>query len=128
MVVDVCKRLAVCEARMSQALSLRAKFVKDFETVKDSAIPGDEEETARHMAEFVRELTGGSPEVAVIGASRGPAGQLIRRMFLEAKRSLHMITDDFEAASSNDTGMMLIRSVIPGFKLMSLPWTMVLRY
>ena len=128
MVVDVCKRLAVCEARMSQALSLRAKFVKDFETVKDSAIPGDEEETARHMAEFVRELTGGSPEVAVIGASRGPAGQLIRRMFLEAKRSLHMITDDFEASSSNDTGMMLIRSVIPGFKLMSLPWTMVLRY
>ena len=40
MVVDVCKRLAVCEARMSQALSLQAKFVKDFETVKDSAIPG----------------------------------------------------------------------------------------
>ena len=126
MVVDVCKRLAVCEARMSQALSLRAKFVKDFETVKGSAIPGDEEETARHMAEFVRALTtgGGGPaaEVAVIGASRGPAGQLIRRMFLEAKRSLHMITDDFEAASSNDTGMMLIRSVIPGFKLMSLSW------
>ena len=40
MVVDVCKRLAVCEARMSQALSLQAKFVKDIETVKDSAIPG----------------------------------------------------------------------------------------
>ena len=60
------------------------------------------------MSDFVRELTGGSPEVAVIGASRGPAGQLIRRMFLEAKRSLHMITDDFEAAaggSSDDTGM-----------------------
>ena len=34
------ERLAVCEARMSQALSLQAKFVKDFETVKDSAIPG----------------------------------------------------------------------------------------
>ena len=126
MVVDVCKRLAVCEARMSQALSLRAKFVKDFETVKDSAIPGDEEETARHMAEFVRGLTtggGGPAEVAVIGASRGPAGQLIRRMFLEAKRSLHMITDDFEAASSaDDTGMMtLIRSVVLGSKLMSVP-------
>ena len=112
MVVDVCKRLAVCEARMSQALSLRAKFVKDFETVKDSAIPGDEEATARHMAEFVRALTGGSAEVAVIGASRGPAGQLIRRMFLEAKRSLHMITDDFEAASSDDTGRMWMRSVV----------------
>ena len=72
-----------------------------------STSPGDEEETARHMSDFVRELTGGSPEVTVIGASRGPAGQLIRRMFLEAKRSLHMITDDFEAAggSSDDTGM-----------------------
>ena len=116
MVVDVCKRLAVCEARMSQALSLRAKFVKDFETVKGSAIPGDEEETARHMAEFVRALTtgggGGPAEVAVIGASRGPAGQLIRRMFLEAKRSLHMITDDFEAASSaDDTGMNDVDSI-----------------
>ena len=123
MVVDVCKRLAVCEARMSQALSLRAKFVKDFETVKDSAIPGDEEETARHMAEFVRALTTGGPaEVTVIGASRGPAGQLIRRMFLEAKRSLHMITDDFEAASSDDTGMMLIRSMVSGFRLMSVPY------
>ena len=64
------------------------------------------------MSDFVRELTGGgSPEVAVIGASRGPAGQLIRRMFLEAKRSLHMITDDFEAAggSSDDTGMFVNR-------------------
>ena len=63
------------------------------------------------MSDFVRELTGGSPEVAVIGASRGPAGQLIRRMFLEAKRSLHMITDDFEAAggSSDDTGMPFIQ-------------------
>ena len=40
MAVDVCKRLAVCEARVSQALSLQAKFVKDFENVKDSAIPG----------------------------------------------------------------------------------------
>ena len=49
-------------------------------------MPGDEEETARHMTDFVRQLTEGNPEVAVIGASRGPAGQLIRRMFLEAKR------------------------------------------
>ena len=86
MVVDVCKRLAVCEARMSQALSLRAKFVKDFETVKDSAIPGDEEETARHMAEFVRALTtgggGGPTEANLRPATFGGGGGTITPAFL----------------------------------------------
>ena len=49
MAVDVCKRLAVCEARISQALSLQAKFVKDFENVKDSAIPGKFLQYIRHL-------------------------------------------------------------------------------
>jgi hypothetical protein len=55
--VDAGKRLARCEGKISQALSLHAKFVRDIESVKGEAIPGDEEDAARHMGDFVRKLT-----------------------------------------------------------------------
>ncbi len=101
MVSEAARRLAACEAKVSQALSLREKFVKDFQSVKENAIRGDEEDAARHMTDFVRELTLRA-EVPVIGAGRGHAGQLIRRMFLEAKKSLHMISDDFDGGSGGE--------------------------
>ncbi len=85
---EVIARLGVLETKISQALSLRSKFLREetSQTVRDQASPQDKDSVSNFMEAFVRELYGG-PEVAVVGGPRGPAGQLIRRMFLEAKRA-----------------------------------------
>lgn len=78
----------MCEMKISQALSLRSKFLfhDAAETVKSEASPQDKAEVVRHMGEFVRDLYTKS-EVKVIGASRGPAGQLITNMFKDAQKA-----------------------------------------
>ena len=114
---EVSRRLAAAETTLSQALSLRAKFLADAQEVTDSAAPDDKVAVGSQMEAFVRQLYT-SPEVNVIGASRGPAGQLIRKMFAEAMREREMITEDmvvneediFPAAYSREY---IIRSYVP---------------
>ena len=66
------------ERRVSQALSLRKKFLYDLSLVEE----GEEEEkdSVEEMGRFVSSLGKGG-EVKVLGASRGPAGRLIQSMF-----------------------------------------------
>ncbi|TRY78537.1 hypothetical protein TCAL_04254 [Tigriopus californicus] len=98
LVRDVVQRLSAAEIKLSQALSLRAKFTKDVNFVKEKAQLDDQEQVARQMEDFVRQLYS-CPEVKVVGASRGPAGQLIQKMFKEAEKATQMITDDMEAVT-----------------------------
>ena len=89
---EVIKRLNLVELKISRAHSLKAKFIKDLELVKRDQSPGDQDQVTKHMEDFVQALYS-QPEVNVIGAARGPAGQLIRKMFLEEQRALHMAMD-----------------------------------
>lgn len=92
-VTDLVKRLAHCETVVSQAMSLRAKFLKDATAVTEQAEPDDVEAVASQMETFVQNLYM-LPEVGVVGAGRGPAGQLIQAMFREAQKAAHMFTSD----------------------------------
>lgn len=51
--------------------------------MKASQSEVDRDQVSEHMHSFVRRLFTGA-EVSVIGAARGPAGQLIRKMFFES--------------------------------------------
>eukprot|EP00095_Tigriopus_kingsejongensis_P007273 maker-scaffold144_size312663-snap-gene-2.35 protein:Tk07273 transcript:maker-scaffold144_size312663-snap-gene-2.35-mRNA-1 annotation:"hypothetical protein BRAFLDRAFT_221256" len=93
----VSQNLTTAEIRLSQALSLRAKFTKDVDFVTNRAQADDQEAVASQMDDFVRQLYS-KPEVKVVGASRGPAGQLIQKMFKEAEKATQMITEDMECS------------------------------
>lgn len=89
---EVIKRLELAELKVSQAHSLQAKFVKDLESVRMEQTPEDLAQVTQHMENFVRALYV-QPEVSVIGAARGPGGQLIRKMFIEEQRALQSAMD-----------------------------------
>jgi hypothetical protein len=104
---QVVANLTTCEAKVSQALSLRFKFLGESERdgdalgsrgreVVDAASPNDRDGVSKHTADFVNDLCNQRPgaEVAVLGAARGPAGRLIRRMFLEAKKAKKSLVAD----------------------------------
>jgi len=98
---EAAAQLAAAEAKISQAKSLRVKFLGEEEApggddedlgrraraVVEASVPHDREGVSRHMADFVWDLCAAKAggEVLVLGAARGPAGRLIRRMFWEAK-------------------------------------------
>ncbi len=71
---EVVARLHLLETKISQALSLRSKFLREetARTVRDNASPEDQESVTRYMEEFVRDLYC-KPEVTVMGGPRGPA-------------------------------------------------------
>ncbi|XP_060785256.1 rab3 GTPase-activating protein catalytic subunit isoform X2 [Neoarius graeffei] len=71
---DVINQITILEATIARARSLRAKFGL-----------GKGEDT-EDLEQFVSSLLE-EPEVAVIGAGRGPAGSIIHKLFVSAQRA-----------------------------------------
>ncbi len=90
---DVIKVINMAELKVSQAFSLRTKFLSNVHKVEATTENQDKEAVGLQMREFVKQLFV-KPEVQALGASRGPVGQLITRMFKDAYRASHMIMDD----------------------------------
>ena len=89
---EVIKRLGLAELKICQAHSLKAKFVKDLESVRMDQSQEDLAQVTQHMENFVQALYV-QPEVNVIGAARGPGGQLLRKMFIEEQKALLLAMD-----------------------------------
>ena len=95
--IEVIRRIQSCELKLAQALSLRSKFLKDALKVRATLFPTeDQDDVSKHMEHFVQDLYA-KKEVKVVGASRGPAGQLIRQMFQEAHRAKEMLVRDVDS-------------------------------
>ena len=73
LIPDVLRLIQMAETRISQAISLQTKFLWNFEKVENQAEADDKEAVKQQMQNFVKELFV-KPEVSVIGAARGPAG------------------------------------------------------
>jgi len=78
--------VGLLERRVSQALSLRKKFLYDLSLVEEGQ--EEEKDSVEEMGRFVSSLGKGG-EVKVLGASRGPAGRLIQSMFRESEQDEH---------------------------------------
>ena len=76
MIPDVLRLIQMAETRISQAISLQTKFLWNFEKVENQAEADDKEAVKQQMQNFVKELFV-KPEVNVIGAARGPAGNFL---------------------------------------------------
>ncbi|KAL2081252.1 hypothetical protein ACEWY4_023105 [Coilia grayii] len=77
-VEDLINQVMVLEAVVACARSLKAKFgIGSSERSKE-----EEEELERFVSSLLEE-----PEVAVLGAGRGPAGSIIHKMFVSAQRA-----------------------------------------
>ncbi len=97
MISDVIKTVNLAELKVSQAFSLRTKFLGNVHKVEARTHKQDKEAVGIQMREFVKNLFS-KPEVPALGAARGPVGQLITRMFKDAYRASHMILgeEDFD--------------------------------
>ncbi|KAM3862415.1 rab3 GTPase-activating protein catalytic subunit isoform 2-T2 [Diretmus argenteus] len=73
---DVINQLMAVEAVIARARSLKAKF---------GIGKGEKGEDAEELEKFVSALLE-EPEVAVMGAGRGPAGSIIHRLFVSSQR------------------------------------------
>ena len=93
---DVIKLLCKVEVKMSRAYSLQTKFMKNFGAQTEEADSDDVDAVKKQMRDFVRNLYTPESEVPVLGAGRGPTGQLICKMFADAKRADSMISPDDE--------------------------------
>ena len=81
----------LAEMKLSLAYSLQTKFLKDLNSYKEE----EDQEQYIQMNEFVDKLYGNQQhEIGVIGASRGPAGTLLQKMFKAAQRESLMSYDD----------------------------------
>ncbi|CAM1322145.1 RAB3GAP1 (predicted) [Pycnogonum litorale] len=100
---ELIKMIGAAERYVAQIKSIKAKFFPgdDPHSTEDSAIPAksstrtgvksSEEDQATEK--FIYELLE-CKEVKVIGAGRGPIGQIIKGLFEEAQKSMNMIFDD----------------------------------
>ena len=73
---EVLRLIQIAEIRISQAISLQTKFLKNFEKIENQAEMDDKEAVGQQMKNFVKELFV-KPEVNAIGAARGPAGKYL---------------------------------------------------
>ena len=76
LIQDVLRLIQMAETKISQAISLQTKFLKNFEKIENQAETDDKDAVRKQMRNFVKELFE-KPEVNAIGAARGPAGNLI---------------------------------------------------
>lgn len=90
---EVSRLTCLAEVKASRALSLHSKFVKSVGFQTEGTAPEDKEAVLKQMKEFVHNLYM-MPEAIVLGAGRGPTGQMVRRMFRDAHKAANMITDD----------------------------------
>ncbi|XP_030642604.1 rab3 GTPase-activating protein catalytic subunit isoform X1 [Chanos chanos] len=74
---EIINQIMVVEAVIARARSLKAKF---------GIGKGERGEDAEDLERFVSSLLE-EPEVAVIGAGRGPAGSIIHKLFVSAQRA-----------------------------------------
>ncbi|XP_053352311.1 rab3 GTPase-activating protein catalytic subunit [Clarias gariepinus] len=84
---DTINQITMLEATVARARSLRAKF---------GLGKGDRGEDTEDLELFVSSLLE-EPEVAVIGAGRGPAGSIIHKLFVSAQRAALLAPLDEEA-------------------------------
>lgn len=73
------KQLQLAELVIARAQSLRFKFREALEAQKKKVNQVDGEKDIEHFLSALVER----PEVTVIGAGRGPAGRVIRRLFAQ---------------------------------------------
>ena len=73
--------------------------MKNFKKIENKAENDDKEAVNLQMKSFVQAIFS-RPEVNAIGASRGPAGQLVTQMFKDAFRASQMILEE-DGADSN---------------------------
>ncbi|TSM60542.1 Rab3 GTPase-activating protein catalytic subunit [Bagarius yarrelli] len=74
---DTINQITVLEATIARARSLRAKF---------GLAKGERGEDTEDLEMFVSSLLE-EPEVAIVGAGRGPAGSIIHKLFVSAQRA-----------------------------------------
>ncbi|KAF4086748.1 hypothetical protein AMELA_G00087890 [Ameiurus melas] len=84
---DTINQITMLEATIARARSLRAKF---------GLGKGERREDTEDLELFVSSLLE-EPEVAVIGAGRGPAGSIIHKLFVSAQRAALLAPLDEEA-------------------------------
>lgn len=84
---DTINQITVLEATIARARSLRAKF---------GLAKGERGDDAQDLEMFVSSLLE-EPEVAVLGAGRGPAGSIIHKLFVSAQRAALLAPSEEEA-------------------------------
>nr|XP_020635295.1 rab3 GTPase-activating protein catalytic subunit isoform X2 [Pogona vitticeps] len=87
---EIIGQIMSVEATIARTRSLRAKFGVD---------KCDQEEERNDLERFVNSFLE-QPEVSVIGAGRGPAGVIIRKLFVNAQRVVAMMPLDDELKRS----------------------------
>ncbi len=95
LIQDVLQLIQLAESRISQAISLRSKFLQNVIKVQKEAQEDDQAAVGDQMKQFVKDLLC-KQEVQAIGASRGPVGQLVLQMFNDAFKASQMILDDLD--------------------------------
>ncbi|KAM4697609.1 rab3 GTPase-activating protein catalytic subunit isoform 2-T2 [Rhinophrynus dorsalis] len=97
---DIINQITGVEATIARARSLKAKFGTE------RCEKNDEKEDLKKFVSCLLE----QPEVAIIGAGRGPAGTIIHKMFVNAQRAAVMAPLEEEpkrSSSSDDRRQML---------------------
>merc|ERR1711997_653816 len=67
----------------------------------------------KQMKDFVRNLYTPESEVSVLGAGRGPTGQLICKMFADASRADNMISPEDDEYPNADTSSCNFWDIFP---------------
>uniref|UniRef100_A0A672L5D2 Rab3 GTPase-activating protein catalytic subunit n=1 Tax=Sinocyclocheilus grahami TaxID=75366 RepID=A0A672L5D2_SINGR len=99
---DLILQMSAVEAVIARARSLKAKF---------GIAGGEREEDADELERFVSCLLE-EPEVSVIGAGRGPAGNIIHKLFVSSQRAALLAPMEDEAGRSGGTDD---RKAVPDF-------------
>ena len=76
--------------------------MKNFGAQTEEAAQDDVNAVKKQMKDFVKRLYT-ETEVPVLGAGRGPTGQLICKMFGDARRAENMILDEFDVEVENNS-------------------------
>ena len=90
------KLLSKTEIKISRAHSLQTKFMKNFGAQTEEAAKDDVDAVQKQMKDFVTRLYN-EAEVPVLGSGRGPTGQLICKMFGDARRAENMSMEEEES-------------------------------
>ncbi|KAL1267284.1 hypothetical protein QQF64_032647 [Cirrhinus molitorella] len=90
---DVIVQMSAVEAVIARARSLKAKF---------GIGGGERDEDADELERFVSCLLE-EPEVSVVGAGRGPAGNIIHKLFVSSQRAALLAPMEDEAGRSGGT-------------------------
>uniref|UniRef100_A0A671Q419 Rab3 GTPase-activating protein catalytic subunit n=1 Tax=Sinocyclocheilus anshuiensis TaxID=1608454 RepID=A0A671Q419_9TELE len=99
---DLILQMSAVEAVIARARSLKAKF---------GIAGGEREEDADELERFVSCLLE-EPEVSVVGAGRGPAGNIIHKLFVSSQRAALLAPLEDEAGRSGGTDD---RKTVPDF-------------